>query len=179
MDILDVLRRISDKEDKITIELFRAVGDIKQKGFLDKENAIKILRWKSPRPLIRYELNSDKDFKEITKLAFETKNEKLKIHILTYLHGVSYPAASALLMFYDKTKYPVIDIRVWKELYNVGLVTNNERGQGFTLEQWWTYLNIIRKLAKETNLTARQVEKRLFDNNKLNQKGTLYKQNKK
>ena len=77
-------------------------------------------------------------------------------------------------MFYDKSIYPVIDIRVWKELYYFGLVSVNERGQNFTLEQCWTYIDVIRKLTKKTNLIARQVEKRLFDYNKKNQKGTLY-----
>lgn len=94
----------------------------------------------------------------------------MKIHILTSLNGVSYPATSALLMFYDKKVFPNIDIRLWKELHNAGFVTDNERGHGFTLEQWWKYVNIIRQLAKETSLIARQVEKRLFDYNKQNQK---------
>ncbi|WP_423130163.1 hypothetical protein [Gaoshiqia sp. Z1-71] len=175
MSIYEIIKNMPDKEDKTTLDLFDIVGDIKQLGFLDKDKAIRILKWKSPRPLIRYESNSELDFIDITKLAFGTQNDKLKIHILTSLMGVSYPAASALLMFYDKTIFPVIDIRVWKELYNAGLVSNNERGQGFTLEQWWTYVKIIRKISHETNLTARQVEKRLFDYNKVNQKGTLYK----
>jgi hypothetical protein len=179
MDILDILRNTPDTEDTKTLELFSSITEIKQKGFLNKENALKILKWKSPRPLQNYKSNSDEDFIEITKLAFDTQNEKLKIHILTFLKGVSFPAASALLMFYDKTNYPIIDIRVWKELYNFSLVTTNERGQGFTLEQWWTYLKVIRKLANETGLTARQVEKRLFDNNRINQNGTLYSQPKK
>ena len=174
MIINEIIKSMPDKEDKKTIDLFDFIGDIKKTGYLDKEKTIRILKWKSPRPLLRYESNSDSDFIDITKLAFETKDDRLKIHILTSLKGVSYPAASALLMFYDKKLFPVIDIRVWKELYHAGLVTNNERGQGFTLEQWWTYVGIIRELAKETNLTARQVEKRLFDYNKQNQKGNLY-----
>jgi hypothetical protein len=175
MSIYEIIKSMPNKEDKLTLDLFDIVGDIKRLGYLDKEKAIMILKWKSPRPLIRYESNSDLDFIDITRLAFNTKSDKLKIHILTSLKGVSYPAASALLMFYDKTMFPVIDIRVWKELYSVGLVKNNERGQGFTLEQWWTYVEIIRKIATETKLTARQVEKRLFDYNKQNQKGNLYK----
>lgn len=175
MGIYEIIKSTPDKEDKKTLELFDSIGDLKHIGYIDKEKAIQILKWKSPRPLIRYESNSESDIIDITKLAFDTKNDKLKIHILTSLSGVSYPAASALLMFYDKTLFPVIDIRVWTELYNVGLVTNNERGQGFTLEQCWRYIEIIREIAKETNLSARQVEKRLFDYNKSNQKGTLYR----
>lgn len=76
MDILDILRNASDTEDKKTLELFSSITGIKQKGFLNKENALKILKWKSPRPLQNYESNSDEEFIEITKLAFDTQNEK-------------------------------------------------------------------------------------------------------
>ena len=101
------------------------------------------------------------------------------MHILTALNGVNYPAASAILMFYDRTQYPIIDIRVWKQLYKAGLVTTNARGQSFRLKEWEKYLEIIRTLAKSTNLTARQVEKRLFDIDKNEQVGNLYKTPKK
>ncbi|MBK9733467.1 MAG: hypothetical protein IPO92_00290 [Saprospiraceae bacterium] len=53
-----------------------------------------------------YNSNIEKDVKEITALAFSTPNDSLKIHILTALNGVDYPAASAILMFYDPRKFP-------------------------------------------------------------------------
>jgi hypothetical protein len=74
MNIYDIIKNTEDKEDKKTLELFELVGDIKSLGYLDKEKAILILRWKSPRPLIRYESNSDEDFKDITNIAFNTNN---------------------------------------------------------------------------------------------------------
>ena len=77
-------------------------------------------------------------------------------------------------MFYDPKQYPVIDIRVWRQLYNYGLLTENPKGQSFTLNQWGIYLNLVREIAKELSLTPRQVEKRLFDYDKENQVGTLY-----
>jgi hypothetical protein len=90
------------------------------------------------------------------------------------LSGVNYPAASAILMFYDKTKYPVLDIRVWQQLHKAKLVTSNSTGQTFTLKQWDNYLLVIRKLAKDLNLTARQVEKRIFDHDRKTRPGKLY-----
>ena len=50
------------------------------------------------------------------------RNELLRMHLLTALNGVNYPAASAILMFYDRKRYPVLDIRVWQQLYKAGLV---------------------------------------------------------
>ena len=119
---------------------------------------MKILKWESHRPTKHYDKNSKEDFEIITKNAFQQNDEKIKIHILTALTGVNYPAASAILMFYDPTQYPVIDIRVWKQLFKYGLLTENSKGHSFTLYQWDTYLNVIRQIAKELFITPRQVE---------------------
>ena len=170
-----IINETEDFEDKIAVDLFKLSAIIRKQGFINKSQAIKILKWKSPRPLRHYSKNSDEDFIKITKLAFQQENDSLKIHILTALMGVNYPSASAFLMFYDKDEYPIIDIRVWKRLYDLKLVTENSKGQNFTLNQWGKYIEIIRQLAKEHKITARQVEKRLFDYDKANQKGKLYK----
>ena len=177
-NIHQIITTTPDFEDKTTCELFGLTDTINNQGYLTKEQAIKILKWKSPRPLKHYNKNTDHDFRQITSLAFGQTDEKVKIHILTALTGVKYPAASAFLMFQDQTKYPIIDIRVWKQLHKNGLLTDNPSGQGFTLRQWETYLNVIRKLSSDYKLTARQIEKRLFDYDKANQQGTLYKTNK-
>ncbi|WP_283643236.1 hypothetical protein [Croceibacter atlanticus] len=160
-------------EDSKTLELFEYFDSIKEQGFLTKEQGLRILKWKSPRPLKHYKKNSNEDFKKITKLAFQQKDEKLKIHILTALVGVKYPSASAILMFLNQD-YPVLDIRVWKQLYNLKYVTTNPNGLNFSLEEWNTYLKVIRSIASEYNTNARQIEKQLFDFDKANQIGNLY-----
>jgi thermostable 8-oxoguanine DNA glycosylase len=172
----EILTTIPDYEDKRTIELLRQFKSLGKQDFLTKAQLLEILTWKSPRPLKRYLANSEKDVKEITALAFSTKDDKMKAHILTALTGVNLPAASAILMFYNPTKFPVIDIRVWQQLHKAKLVDTNPKGQGFKLQEWEKYLTVIRSLAKELKLTARQVEKRLFDLDKNTRKGKLYTQ---
>ena len=173
--ILKIISATPDTTDETTTNLFSLTSSVKKKGYISKDLGMKILKWKSHRPTKYYNKNSNTDFETITKNAFQLKDEKIKIHILTALTGVNYPAASAVLMFYDPTQYPVIDIRVWKQLYKYGLLTENSKGQSFTLYQWDTYLNVVRQIAKELSITPRQVEKRLFDYDKKNQVGTLYK----
>jgi len=170
--ILNLLRSIPDYEEPETLRLFERLEE--NSIDLSKEVALKILHWKSPRPSKYYKLNSDVEIKEVTKLAFSTENDKLKIHILTSLIGVNYPAASALLMFHNPRRYPVLDIRVWQQLYYEKLVNTNPKGQSFTLNQWEDYLKIIRELAYELGISARQVEKRLFDYDKKIRTSNLY-----
>ena len=160
-------------EDSKTLVLFEYFDSLKEQGFLTKEQGLKILKWKSPRPLKHYNKNSNVDFEKITRLAFLQNDEKLKIHILTALIGVKYPSASAILMFLDQN-YPVLDIRVWKQLYILKYVKTNPNGSNFTLAEWEIYLKVIRKLANTNNTTARQIEKKLFDYDKNNQIGNLY-----
>ena len=172
--MLDLILSVPDHEDQNTVELLQKCLEIKDAGFFKKEQLLKILNWKSPRPIKFYNSNSEKEIREITRYAFVSKNENLKIHILTALKGVNYPAASAILMFHDKRKYPVLDIRVWRQLYKAKLVDANPKGRNFTLGQWETYLKVIRELAAGAKLTARQVEKRLFDYDTRTQIGKLY-----
>lgn len=169
-----ILKTIPDFEDEKTHELFLLSKKINAQGYINKSQGMQILKWKSPRPLKHYDKNSNEDFVSITRFAFTQKNERFKIHSLTALYGVKFPAASALLMFYNPKKYPIIDIRVWQQLYKLKLLSENPKGQSFTLAQWENYLMIIRQLAKENKLSARQVEKRLFDYDRKTRKGNLY-----
>ena len=173
--MINLLYSITDFEDKKTITLFGEFELLSNQDYLTKEQLLKILMWKSPRPKQLYNSNTEEEINEITNLAFNTENDSLKIHILTALKGVSYPAASAILMFHNRIKFAVIDIRVWRQLYNAKLVDTNPNGQNFSLKECELFYKVIRNLAAEMNLSARQVEKRIFDYDKLTQEGNLYK----
>src|SRR5579872_936048 len=95
-------------EDGKTLLLFSELSELKKQGYISRSDALRILRWKSPRPTHHYEKNSESDFRSISEMAFASKNERLRMHSLTALKGVKYPAASAILMFYDPKQYPVI-----------------------------------------------------------------------
>lgn len=170
----NIILNTVDSEDEKTIALFEMSESIFEKGFLNKKELIKILKWKSPRPLRYYDQNEEQDVIYITKLALAQDNDALKIHILSALKGVNYPSASAILMFYNPSLYPVLDIRVWKQLCKCKILHENPRGANFTLDQWNQYIKIIRNLSKQYALSPRQIEKRIFDFHKLNQEGNLY-----
>ena len=168
------LLSVPDYEDEKTLELFRKFADVKRQGYLTKPQLIEILKWKSPRLLRFYQVNTETEVKKITTLAFATRNDSLRVHILTALKGVNIPAASAILMFYDRKIFPVIDIRVWQQLHKAKLVKTNQMGKSFKLAEWEIYLNVIRNIGAKNNLTARQVEKRIFDIDRKTRKGNLY-----
>lgn len=173
--IKEIIKAMPYNEGIKTNKLFYDFKHIKKQGYLTKDQLIDVLRWKSTRPIKHYKSNIESEIIEITRKAFSEKNEKLKIHILTAFNGVRYPGASALLMFFDPKNYPVIDIRVWQQLYKTNMVNSNPKGQNFTLNHWIDYLLVIRKIAKDLGLTARQVEKRIFDYDQQTRSTNLYK----
>lgn len=171
---IQLLKTVPDSEDDKTIAMLNDMAQVKQRGYLLKQEFLKIMHWKSPRPINHYKQNSPEEIKLITQLAFAADHDALKIHILTALKGVKYPSASAILMFYDPAKYAVLDIRVWKQLHRLKIVSENAKGQAFTFHQAEKFLQLIREIAQKMNLTPRQVEKRLFDYDRTVQTAPIY-----
>ena len=93
---------------------------------------------------------------------------------LLQLQGVSVPMASALLTLLDPKRYGVIDIRVWQLLHAIGAVGENPRGAQFSLKNWLQFLVILRHHASRLRVTARDIERTLFDAHRAHQQGTLY-----
>ena len=144
-------------------ELYKRGKKWRKKGFLTKKQFMQICLWKSRRAKKRYDSNDATLIKKITKEAFAESDEKKKIEKLTELKGVRIPVASAILSVTDSDNYPIIDERCMqalKTLYKIEwkVITSNS---------WLNYLDFIRKLAKEHNKTAREIEKGLFAFNRM------------
>ncbi|NLR58159.1 hypothetical protein HGH93_08625 [Chitinophaga polysaccharea] len=169
MTLDQIMKGIQYKEPEQIKTLFNKLANIKNVGYLTKSQLISILRIKSGRPLNHYQKNTEYNTRLTTELAFATNNDRLKMHILTSLYGVRYPAASTILMFYDRNRFPIIDIRAWKQLHRLELVSTNPGGINFRLEECEEYFKVIRGIAKEYGCTARAVEKRLYDYSILSQ----------
>jgi hypothetical protein len=83
--------------------------------------------------------------------------------------------ASAILMLTNPQKYGVIDIRVWEILYETGAVETNKKGTNFKFEEWNQVLIILRKYSKKHKVSARTIERTIFEVHKNYQEGLLYK----
>ena len=103
-------------------------------GTHSKSDLRAIARWKSPRIIRHIERNSPSLIKSISTKAFRTKSERAKLPLLMELKGVSVPMASAILMFRNPKRYPVIDIRAWQVLHQMNAVSKNAGGNRFQLQ---------------------------------------------
>ena len=154
--------------------LFNKISKSKTKGHLTKSEFFEICMWKSPRPKKHYLTNSEEIIKKISEKVLVADSEDIKIKLLTSLKGVSIPVASAILTLLDPKNYGVIDIRVWQLLYNYSEVNTNPKGQMFNIDNWKTYLTLLRKYATQFNRKVREIELILFFHHREAQEGRLY-----
>ena len=166
---------LKEEEGEDTRDLINALRPARKRGYLRKSELEKICRWKSIRAIRRVQSNSPTTIRRATARALATRSERNRLAALRELSGVSVPMASAILMLLNPKRYGVIDIRVWEILYAQGTVRSNPDGVGFSFNNWYQYLRIIRHFAKKHGVKARDVERALFDAHHAYQRGVLYR----
>jgi hypothetical protein len=163
-----------EQEDSETANLVCELQQARVRGYLTRGELERICRWKSARAIRRIRSNSVALIRAATRRALATRSERARLEELLTLNGVSIPMASAVLTLLNPQKYGVIDIRVWQLLHALGAVRTRSSGLGFTFNDWYQFLMIIRYFAKKLRVTARDIERALFSAHRAHQKGTLY-----
>jgi hypothetical protein len=145
-------------------ELKDVVGPaVRARGHLDREEFLQICRWKTARSKLRVAKNDQFTVKTITRAAFATKDESLKMDLLRTLEGVEWPTASTLLHFCDEQPYPILDYRaLWSLGYDVP--------PHYTTTFWLAYLGFTRDLAKRLRQEIRTIDRGLWQYSKEEQK---------
>jgi hypothetical protein len=97
----------------------------------------------------------------LTALAFSTADERLRICLLTALHGVDWPMASVLLHFGSRERYPILD---WRALESLGVDDLN----CYTFKIWKQYTDVCRAFADENKVDMRTLDRALWQYSKDN-----------
>jgi hypothetical protein len=133
------------------------------RGYLERDEFLELCRWKTPRSQPRCAANSEEFVREVTRTAFGTRNDELKIRVLLLLEGVSWPTASVILHFCDAERYPILDVRA---LWSVGLRTV----PAYTYSLWRQYTSLIRGISDRTRLSMRAIDRALWQYSKERQR---------
>ena len=163
-DWIEDLAKKYDEDNKKENELeYEIIKSIEIKGlpllYITKDTLKKIAKWKSARVMGHIEKNDEQYVKEVTQVSLSTKNEKLKIEILTLLNGVQIRMASAILFFCFKEQYTVMDYRAWDSLKALDKI-NGEISD--TFECWQKYNEICQEIAKQNGVSLRELDKALW-----------------
>ena len=119
-------------------------------------------RWKTARATSRAAKNPADYVQEITKIAFRTESERLRIEVLTLLDGVGWPMASVILHFCANDRYPILDVRA---LWSLGI----DYPVRYDCAFWDSYTTTCRDLADQSGSTMRIVDRALWQFAKVNQ----------
>jgi hypothetical protein len=141
----------------------RITPSARERGYLQRDEFLELCRWKTPRSQPRCETNSDEFVREVTRTAFGTRNDELKIRVLLLLTGVSWPTASVILHFCDAERYPILDVRA---LWSVGFRTM----PAYTYALWREYTSFIRAIGDRTRLSMRTIDRALWQYSKERQR---------
>ena len=127
--------------------------------FLTKDILLCIAEWKAARVKGHVNKNDEQYIKDITQVSLSTKNERLKIEILTLLNGVQIRMASAILMFCFPEQYTVMDYRAWDSLKAFDKVDGEIDD---TFECWQNYNEICREIATQNGVSLRKLDQALW-----------------
>lgn len=90
----------------------------KRRGHMQPSDLREVAIWKYPGPALRLMIakNTATEVEEITRVAFASESERLRIGALVSLYGVKEPVASVILHFVFPDHYPVFDQRAMRTI---------------------------------------------------------------
>jgi hypothetical protein len=134
--------------------------------FLTRDDLDPIFMWKLGGQYHRVKRhlgkNSDRAYEIITKAAFSINESDwkleadLRLGVLTSLHGVGVPVASAILALTEPERYCVIDFRGWRAVFD-------EEKREFDNEAYIGYSARIKELAQDLGWSAQETDAAVWE----------------
>jgi hypothetical protein len=146
---------VYDSDDALTERLQEAV----QRGYMTRDDLVAVAAWKwrGGRTRQLAAENTEEEVNEITRVAFSTSSERLRIGALLALRGVKWPMASAILHFAMPDRYPILDVRAMETV---------DGSKGYTFERWSQYTRLCHETAKRLGVTMRVLDRALWQADK-------------
>jgi hypothetical protein len=125
------------------------------RGEYTRQNLQIIFEWKTGgRGKSRLQVNTNTEIEDALRSAVEAKSERTAIAVLSGLFGVDIPVASAVLTAINPERFTIIDYRALQAL-------GQDRNQ-HTIGQYLAYFLRCRELARENDVTLRELDRALW-----------------
>lgn len=133
--IRELASRYASHQDEAALKAGQCIAG----GDFCRKNLEEVFEWKTGgRGRSRLRDNSDEEIADALRLAVEAKTPRAAVAVLTGLHGVAVPVASAILTVIDPACYTIID---WRALEALGISAPNP-----STEFYLAYLAKCRKI---------------------------------
>jgi len=137
---------------------------IRKQGYAKMEQLLELVKWKFPISIrhVNFPNNSEDDVKVLTSLALkESYSDSQRIRILLGLTGVKVRMASAILTLIFPNSFGTFDVNAREALESLDLINKDELS-GFNLQDYLTYLILIRKISEHIHCSPRDVDRALY-----------------
>lgn len=155
-----------------TDDMIDRLEEAQHRGYLNRAELIAVCKEKSSRRANEAKRNSEQDVSLVTETAFKIKSERIRISLLTSLHGVGVPTASAILAWTYPDRWGVIDRRAWSTLINFGVVKKCRNGVGLRAEEWEQYCVVLATIAAAFGIRPQHADKLLYGYDKARKQGS-------
>jgi thermostable 8-oxoguanine DNA glycosylase len=105
--------------------------------------------------------NGDSEIRSVVNDAIEAPSELEAVESLRSLHGVGVPMASAILLFVNPERYPVLDKHAWETLREIGYLEHDLSDEP-SVEEYLSYVEVCRTLATEYEVGLRTLDRALW-----------------
>lgn len=144
--------------DRERIEEERLLGEVgprtREQGHYTRTDLTAVARWKTRRSQSRVARNDEADVRDVSRLAFLAP-EHFQHRVLTLLHGIQVPTATALLAIWAPTVHTVMDVRSCGALTAFGEMDDAD-------PSYPAYLALCRALAQRTGSDLRSLDRALW-----------------
>lgn len=151
LEIKTLATRYYDKREADAL----VAGELIRKGQYTFKNLAIICEWKTRgrrRTLLAE--NKEEEVADTLRLALDAKSDRAAIAVLTGLSGVQVPVASAIVTAIYPERFTIVDFRALQALG----VTNAV----ITVDFYLKYLEACSKLAKESRVDLRMLDRALW-----------------
>ena len=153
---------------------FESARQSYRKGYLTKDEAAKLVRWKTGGMyglVERFCENNEEDgVQRITKAAAEAQTPGAAVVALCNLRCVAVATASAFLTAQNPDSFGILDIRCWRSLRNLADDSYFDRGRRkvFSVDEFKCYTQILRDWSAhaQVKLSPRIIDKALWQYDK-------------
>ena len=146
----------TEKDKELELEIMEGIGPrVQGRGYFTREEFLKLTYWKTQRSKSHCEKNDGDYVQEVTRIAFNSRFERLRVETLNLLDGVGWPTASVLLHFGSKDPYPILDVRA---LWSLGI----EKAPPYKFDFWWVYVSYCRDVAQRHKISMRCLDRALW-----------------
>jgi len=137
----------------------------RENNFITKSDLQTVIKWKFQGRLLGRQKRflkvlksvNEKFIKKISYLTFQSKEDEIRLRLLSSIKMAGNALASVILTFYDPKEYGVLDIHAWRGLFGKeppDIFSNTKHAIKFFTK--------LREISRKTGLPCRDIEKAIF-----------------